>query len=260
VSSLAFCKAIREVGIDERNRKRGDPEGRNHVVGRKPHTLGDLLGHVIGKDEALLGNILLDPLIDRKSHWAMEPIIGTDRGFRSLVEIQDLAERGERIELTEVFEGLHPPSESQEFLSLCSCTLIQIGLRYSPLVKKKESHTVVSLLAVAGAPLAIAEGEKYFGPLAFLPFGDASPLRIGGRLNRNHRFSCWLIRVASEMNRHCPGLLRVLRTRLFDYARSDEARQSIIGDLNAVIPRVRAMGLGVETPHELALSLNDWPE
>lgn len=255
VSSLAFCKAIREVGIDERNRNRGEP---HH--GQKGRTLGDLLGHVIGKDEALLGNILLDPLIDRKSHWAMEPIIGTDRGFSSLVEIQDLAERRERIELTEVFEGLNPASESQEFLSLCSCTLIQIGLRYSPLVKKKENRTVVSLLAVAGTPLDIAEGEKYFGPLAFLPFGEASPLRIGGRLNRNHRFSCWLIRAAFEMNRHCPGLLRVLRTRLFDWAGSEGERQSIIGDLNSVIRRVRAMGLGVERPPELALSLNDWPE
>jgi hypothetical protein len=254
-SSFAFCKALREEGFDERDRDRWHGDS-GHTVGKKPRVLGNLLGHVVGQEECMLGNILKDPLMTSEC-WGKEPVIETDRGYRSVHEIEETLRSESEVRLLGPFD-LNPMQKSQDFMSLCVAALIQRELRFRAEVEKRKYGKSVSLVAVQGRPFVILEGLLLFPPLAFVPLGSTEGLRIGHQINLDHEFAKWLLQAAPQMNRLCPGLLAIIRSHLWKWTWNADLREKAVDEINQIVARVLAIGVDVRPRKTPLVSREDF--
>ena len=179
-----------------------------------------------------LRRILLDSQISPTGAWAKEPILHTEQGKLSLLEIRERLSRGESVSLSEILsidEFIH---QAPDFVRCCAAALIQVGLsvKADPASRK---------LSVDNPEIpALMEGQMYFPPLFFVPYENSQLLRYGSfPLNMKHPFARWLIDYAAELHERHPGLFESLRSKISINLYSLD--ENLINQINSAIASFR---------------------
>src|SRR6185295_3665375 len=99
-------------------------------------------------------------------------------------------------------------------------------------------------------PDPLFEGEKLFPPLAFVRFLDSKALRRQkSYVNREHPLARWLIDAAPALRDRFPGILDVLRSRIFSLiGAGPDLERDIVGPINEALARLRDLDHALAPP------------
>lgn len=231
--NLALYRALDELGVDLSSRHWELFSGLQQ--GRNPPFLGDLL-----EDHFL-------------SDWVRFPIIATNKGLLSLLEIRKAA-NGERIEIFTPEQDI-----GYDFHGWCAAALIQTGL--DTVVEFHKSRSKLErqrVFASSKDPLPVTAGHRFFPPLTFIPFSKSSLLQsILPIFNSNHPFAAWLLEIAPELSKRYPGLFNQIRSFLVN--RWEDWEGKLTG-INGVLDRLRELHPNARPPRNLILKEKDFEE
>jgi hypothetical protein len=199
-----------------------------------------------------LGELMEDKFLHADDGWPSMPIIRTDSGFMSLLEIQRAFNDTDKIE---IFLPSNYHWGSRSFLDWCTATLIQ--LRLEPSVELMGPWGEHRLFVSNTSHGPITEGHKLFPPLTFVPFLNSTLLRPKWEpfINLNHSFSGWLLNAAPEVSRRYPGLFGQIRSSLLG-GQPEESVQN----LNTALDRLRELHPNVRPPKNLVLKEEDFAD
>lgn len=170
------------------------------------------------RHDVTLADVQQDELLARDGPWADQPIILTSEGRLSLREIHAELRVAPHLEIStlpDAADFLGGQCGTVEQIAAALVRLhIRTAVRVAGFALREYPHE--QLVALAGEPEPVLEGEKLFPPLAFVPFLDSEALSgAAARLNRAHPFARWLIDRAPVLSEKYPGILLVLRSHLF---------------------------------------------
>lgn len=208
-----------------------------------------------GQEYFLLGTIIRDPLI-RGGEWAVQKIIETEQGAKSLEEIRaELRKKPAVIvthlpDISSTFYG--DPEFGVSITEACAAALVQTGLKMYLRVAGKDSYYV----AEPGEAPLIREGQKLFPPLFFVPYEGADVFRYGSyALNQNHPFSAWLIEHATVLHEKYPGIFDTIRKSVAAPAYANEEE---LAELNAALDRLWVLDKRLQPARKMQLRLEDF--
>lgn len=226
--------------------------------GRMDYNL-DIFSILFGQEDFLLDTILNDPNI-ADGAWEFEPIIRTDRGNRSIKQIQQAILAGQEVELMQIMQVHGIIHSKATFIPCCQAVLIQMGLNIEFLSEQGK-------FIVKGPGSGIKEGQKLFPPLFFVPYENTALLRMGDNpLNLKHPFSQWLIENAYHLMENYPGIFDSIRrniSRIGEYGyRAGKWGYFTTGDMiasvNRALERLRQIDGQSRPSEKLTLQASDF--
>lgn len=212
-------------------------------------------------EKLILEDILKDPNIGVDKEWAYVPIIQTNIGIISLMEIRDKLSKKEFDSI--IIQKLPNINEflnngySSRFIKYCIAGIVQVGLCVK--LKIKNQPNAVYVVDNTNIP-NVDEGLKLFPPLFFVSYEESAILRKGDLpLNINHPFSKWLIDKAIEINKQYPGILKHIKKVLSKEKRyNDPWKEDIINDINQTLGKLRKLNNELVPPSIVYLKAEDF--
>jgi hypothetical protein len=226
------------------------------VAGLAPGSVGTsgMFSALPGKERMLLGDLMDDPLLKGPDGWAAEPIIGTDKGPKSLQQILEICDQQGTVSLRSVNYV-----NERSTIDYCSAVLLQLKTQFDLESKSKYDWPAVVRGRVVGP---LADGQRFFPPLFFVPYRGLKMLRLNYTqpLNQDHPFSRWLIDNAPELHARYPGILGQLRSEAArrEYMRSEQLKA--MHAINSLLERVKQLKTSVRPPADAFLKERDFPE
>jgi hypothetical protein len=203
----------------------------------------------------LLGDVADDPLLTQPDGWKAEALFAG----MSIEEIVSLAEHGQpqQVQLPSPDDLLAPQYSPPSFLAICRAAVVALNADIRWLSENPDTVWGWQCVVVPrSAPLVRA--LRLFPPLFSAEYIGSDRLKLGdGPVNRDHRFTVWLLDAAEELTRMYPGLLAAIRSDLCRHRYNEDMTKKAEG-INAAVDRLRELNPGLAPPRSLKVAADDF--
>jgi hypothetical protein len=219
----------------------------------------DLLQPVLLNKYSSLEIFCEDLDLQRDGCWSDEPLFHTDVGLLSLKGVFEYLENGKELEVRHLTYPDLMYGGHRAVSSVCASVLAS---RYLDIVignyDAEKWDVTYKIVGMRQGP--VQDGELLFKPLTFVGYGrQDSLLRIRyWQYNREHAFAGWLIKAAPHLTRNYPGVLNLIKNKLFDSSPWNPSLEASLNAVNATLERLADLPFELRPPRSLLLKPSDF--